>query len=244
MARTGTDRGNSEELKTDQAAPQRPDGRARRWAEHRRVRRDALVAAAIEAIEAEGADIGVDAIAAYVGISRTVLYRYFDGRDDLQLAVARRAVGLLVGSLTRSLRSGTTPRRMITGVVRAHLRWLDRHPELYRLIAARSATGTAGPAAFAEGETLFAAQLSDLLGHYTAMLGVRGESVQPLAFGLIGMVEAAGDWWVRHGQGSQRQLIATLSDSIWYVIDGNLRARGAVLDPDLPLPTRRASKEE
>lgn len=215
------------------------DGRSRRWDEHRAARRRALLDAAIAAIEDGGAEIGVDAIAERAGVSRTVLYRYFDGRDELQRAVARRAVELLLAKLTRPLRGGRTPRQMIAGVVRAHVRWLDEHPELYRLVATRSAPAASGRAAFAEGETMIAKHLSDLLGHYMALLGVSDAAVHPLVFGLIGMVESAGDWWVRHRDGSglsRRRLVEAVSDSIWYVIDGHLRARGAQLAPDQPLP--------
>lgn len=202
-------------------------------------RRQALLAAAIEAIEAEGADAGVDAVAARAGVSRTVLYRYFDGRDELTRAVSRYAVELLLARLVKPMASARTPRRIISGMVRAHLRWLDEHPELYRLIAIRSGAG-AGPAAFAEGEALLATQLGDLIAAYMARLGVRDPLAQPMAYGLIGMVEAAGDWWVRQrgerSAPSQRALVAALSDSAWYVIDGHLRTHGVTLDPDAPLP--------
>ncbi|BCJ33832.1 putative TetR-family transcriptional regulator [Actinocatenispora thailandica] len=220
---------------------QQTDGRARRWAAHRQQRRAELVDAAVAAIEAAGIDVGFDAIAEQAGVSRTVLYRYFDSRDELQVAVAQRAVELLLAKLTRPLHSGAAPRALITSLVRAHVRWLDEHPELYRLIATRSAAVPAGREAFTAGEKLFAAQLADLLGHYMTLLGVDDDALEPLAYGLIGMVEAAGDWWVRgHERGErgligQRRLVDTLGDSIWYVIDGHLRARGVELDPDLPL---------
>lgn len=215
------------------------DGRARRWDRHRAQRRQALLEAAVEAIETEGADAGVDAVAARAGVSRTVLYRYFDGRDDLTRAVSRYVVELLLARLVTPMSSARTPRRIIRGMVRAHLRWLDEHPELYRLIAIRSGGG-AGAAAFAEGETILATQLADLLAGYMARLGLREPLAQPMAYGLIRMVEAAGDWWVRHRDEptapGQRVLVDTLSDSAWYVIDGHLRAHGITLDPDAPLP--------
>ena len=201
------------------------------------MRRAELVDAAVAAVEAHGVDVGFDAIAETAGVSRTVLYRYFDSRDELQVAVAQRAVELLLAKLIRPLRSAAAPRALIAALVRAHVRWLDEHPELYRLIATRSAAVPAGREAFTAGETLFAAQLADLLGHYMTLLGVDDDALQPLAFGLIGMVEAAGDWWVRRHGVSQRRLVDTLTDSIWYVIDGHLRARGVELDPDLPLPS-------
>ncbi|GAA4215520.1 TetR/AcrR family transcriptional regulator [Actinocatenispora rupis] len=211
------------------------DGRARRWVEHRRARRLALVDAAIEAIEAEGADAGVDAMAARAGVSRTVLYRYFEGREDLQSAVARRAVDLLLEKLTRPLSASPVPRRMIRGVVQAHVRWIDEHPELYRLISTGS-TLPVGREAFSEGETVFAARLAAVLEACMTALGVTDDVAAPLAFGLIGLVESTGDWWLRERSMSRRKLVDILADSIWHIIDGHLRARGIELDPDVPLP--------
>ncbi|HEY3503743.1 MAG TPA: TetR/AcrR family transcriptional regulator [Actinocatenispora sp.] len=211
------------------------DGRARRWVEHRRARRSALVDAAIATIEAEGADVGVDAMAARAGVSRTVLYRYFDGREDLQAEVARRAVELLLDKLTRPLVGSTVPRSLIRGVVRAHVRWIDQHPELYRLISTGS-TLPVGRAAFTEGETVFAARLAALLGGYMTVLGITDDVATPLAYGMIGMVESTGDWWLRERAMSQRRLVDILSDSVWHIIDGHLRARDIRLDPDAPLP--------
>src|SRR5689334_23436269 len=67
-----------------------PDGRRARWTEHRRARREDLVAAAVEAVRAAGPDFAVDDVARSAGVSKTVIYRYFTDKDELVDAVLER----------------------------------------------------------------------------------------------------------------------------------------------------------
>jgi len=66
------------------------DGRKLRWEQHRVDRRTALTDGAIDAIRELGAEVGMDDIAGHVGVSKTVLYRYFTDKNDLRLAMAAR----------------------------------------------------------------------------------------------------------------------------------------------------------
>src|SRR6187200_3588533 len=82
------------------------DGRRARWTEHRRARREDLVAAAVEAVRTSGPDFAVDDVARSAGVSKTVIYRYFSDKDELVDAVLERisAVVLLprlLGELVR-----------------------------------------------------------------------------------------------------------------------------------------------
>src|SRR3954454_16703480 len=66
------------------------DGRRARWTEHRRARREDLVAAAVEAVRRVGPDLAVDDVARSAGVSKTVIYRYFSDKDELIGAVLDR----------------------------------------------------------------------------------------------------------------------------------------------------------
>src|SRR5688500_5403885 len=66
------------------------DGRRARWTEHRRVRREELVGAAVEAVRLAGPDFSVDDVARSAGVSKTVIYRYFSDKDELINAVLER----------------------------------------------------------------------------------------------------------------------------------------------------------
>ena len=53
------------------------DGRKRRWHQHKVDRRSELVDGTLEAIRQRGSNVSMDEIAAEIGVSKTVLYRYF-----------------------------------------------------------------------------------------------------------------------------------------------------------------------
>src|SRR5689334_12540491 len=68
------------------------DGRRLRWLAHNQARRRVIIDAAVRVLErAEpGEDIQVQLIAEEAGLARTVLYRHFHDRVDLDLAVQQR----------------------------------------------------------------------------------------------------------------------------------------------------------
>ena len=70
------------------------DGRKRRWHQHKVERRTELVDGALEAIRTRGRDVSMDEIAAEIGVSKTVLYRYFVDKNDLTTAVMMRVLSI------------------------------------------------------------------------------------------------------------------------------------------------------
>jgi AcrR family transcriptional regulator len=59
------------------------DGRAARWSGQRNKRRTEFVEAALQAVARYGPQTSTEQIASHVGVTRTKLYRYFDGAADL-----------------------------------------------------------------------------------------------------------------------------------------------------------------
>ena len=80
------------------------DGRSTRWDPHRRERRIAIITAAISAIEEFGPDALTAQIAQVAGVPRTHVYRHFDGKQALDLAVSRH----VAGELGDRIRAGLT----------------------------------------------------------------------------------------------------------------------------------------
>ena len=66
------------------------DGRKRRWHRHKVERRTELVDGTLDAIRRRGRDVSMDEIATDIGVSKTVLYRYFVDKNDLTTAVMMR----------------------------------------------------------------------------------------------------------------------------------------------------------
>jgi AcrR family transcriptional regulator len=88
----------------------RPDGRRTRWAEHRAARRVELIEAAMDAVRAHGANVGMDQIARAARTSKPVIYRYFADKADLYRAIVTETAGSWLRRIVAAL-DGVTARR-------------------------------------------------------------------------------------------------------------------------------------
>jgi AcrR family transcriptional regulator len=216
------------------------DGRRQRWSEHRALRRAALVAAGVLAIDRYGADASADQIAEVAGVSRTVLYRYFRDKQDLQLAIAQQMVEVVVASLAPPLKSGSTANEIIRGTVRVVVGWLDEHPNLYQFLHTQDRGGDALEAV----EITMADQVAGVLKAFIMWFGLDADVAEPGAYALVGMVEAASTWLLKRKPEDRDKYIDFICRAVWNVIDGALRDQGLQLDPDSPLPRDVLEAEE
>jgi AcrR family transcriptional regulator len=221
----------------DAPAPSRaPDGRRLRWAEHRTQRRAAFVAAGAAAVDEHGPDASAEQIAEAAGVSRTVLYRYFRDREDLRSAIADHVVTAVVESVLPHIAIGpeSTPRSVITSTVEVIVGWFDEHPNLYYFLRSRRN----GPGLQAVENTL-ADRVSELLKVVLVMFGVDAEQAEPGAYGIVGMVESIGSWWLAKRTMSRARITAVVCEAIWNLLDGTARTNGIELGYDDPLPWDR-----
>src|SRR3954469_14744366 len=111
-----------------------PDGRRARWTEHRRARREELVAAAVEAVRVAGPDFAVEDVARGAGVSKTVIYRYFSDKDELVDAVLERiSTAVLLPRLLGELAvERTDDRERLHAVIAAFVALIEEEPALYR----------------------------------------------------------------------------------------------------------------
>lgn len=72
-----------------------------------------MLAAAVDAIEQDGPDVGVQRIAELAGLPRSVVYRHFTNRSDLDERIRQRVVDLLMAELAPTLRPGGTVQEAI-----------------------------------------------------------------------------------------------------------------------------------
>ncbi|HEY8302902.1 MAG TPA: TetR family transcriptional regulator, partial [Jatrophihabitans sp.] len=116
------------------ARPRPRDGRSTRWDPHRRERRVAIITAAIEAIEQFGPDVLTAQIAEKAGVPRTHVYRHFEGKQALDLAVSRHAARQIGESIRAGLAQAGSARTIIGSAIDGHLEWVEAHPNLYRFL--------------------------------------------------------------------------------------------------------------
>ncbi|MEP9385344.1 TetR/AcrR family transcriptional regulator [Nocardioides sp. KR10-350] len=223
------------------AAKRGADGRRARWDEHNESRRRRIVDAAVAAIEASepGADIHVQQIAADAGLSRTVVYRHFEDRADLDRAVQQRILDSLWEELLPAVSLDGTVPQIIRRVVGTYVDWAVAHPALHR--AAEHDPGGDEGSPLQLGMERLAGQIAEVLGLGVVAIGAEpseeeAAALDPLVFGLVGAVFGAVRRWVhRSDRLSPSMLIGLTSRSIWYVLQGHARTLGVEIDPDVPL---------
>ncbi len=220
-----------------------PDGRDERWVAHREERRAQILDAAIAVIEAtpEGEEIHVRQIATQAGLGRAVLYRHFADKADLDRAVQRRILQMLMDHLVPEFELSGSIEQIIQRIVHAYVAWAAEHPALHRIGAAESQ----------DGDRLNdVIQTTQQIGSLIAALVTSGASLlevelsdedrqilDPLVFGIVGQAVGTVRFWLAREvqEPSVEVLSAHLARSVWFQIDGHARDRGVVLDPTASL---------
>lgn len=212
------------------------DGRQSRWDAHNRRRRQDIIDAALEVVESgePGAEFHVQQIAERAGLNRSVVYRHFADRADLDRAIQVQIGAGLSARLLPEVNLDGTVDEIIGRIVATYVTWVVEHPSLYAFV------GTGGGAD--EGVAAVAETLVVVLGAAIDLLGVElGDdelaSVPPLAHGLVGAVLGAVRRWVAQGaeEPAAERLAQLLADSVWYLLDGHARRLGLDIDPHLSL---------
>jgi AcrR family transcriptional regulator len=205
-----------------ETATRRRDRRDSRWDEHRRARREQLVDATVAAVGKHGAGVGMDEIAAEAGTSKTVVYRHFADRSELYVAVCNRVAAQLTEKLRAAMTSTDHPRGMVAAAVETYLAFLEADPELYRFVVAH-------PLLDRPVDADPVSTLSDLVGAEAAALvavalrqaGRDDAAAEPWGHGLVGLVRAAADWWLRAERPMPRaDLAAHLTELAWAGLRG------------------------
>ncbi|PZS34670.1 MAG: TetR/AcrR family transcriptional regulator [Pseudonocardiales bacterium] len=213
------------------------DGRSTRWDPHRRERRLSIINAAIAAIEEHGPDVLTGQITEQAGVPRTHVYRHFEGKQALDLAVARHVAQQIGQQIREGLSIQGSPREIIGAAISQHLGWIEAHPNLYRFLAHNAyAVNATGAPLVDDAKAAIAVELSTLLAGYMRLFDLDTSPADRVVVGVVGMVDATATWWLEHHDVPREELTAALTEQVWLIIDHTVRALGVVIDPDVSLP--------
>ncbi|MDQ3760340.1 MAG: TetR/AcrR family transcriptional regulator [Actinomycetota bacterium] len=231
-------------------APAKPGcgsaGSAHHRSGHREQRRAALVQAAMRAIRQHGPDVAMDDIATEAGVSKPILYRHFLDKGDLYMAVSETATQQLRAALLSGLGSEADPRTLLRLMIETYLAFIEEEPELYRFVVRRSFPDRPVPRdPVTTNAALISEALARIFGDQLRSLGLDPGGAETWAYAGVGMVQAAGDWWLQHRALSREELRDYLLMMAWGALDAILRAGGSparmLSQPPTAKPTRRVS---
>jgi AcrR family transcriptional regulator len=192
-----------------------------RWRAHREARRIELIAAAVAAIRAHGAGVGMDDIATQAGVSKPILYRHFADRADLWLAIGQRVTAELLAAIGSELRLDRPPRETIATAIDTYLALIEQDTEIYRFVVHGSFADRGMSSDLVHAHmALIAAEVARVIGDRLREAGADSGGAEPWAHGIVGMVQAAADWWIDRRSMSRAALVAYLTAMISTGIEG------------------------
>ncbi len=195
----------------------------------REERRALLLDAAVEAIREHGAGVSMEQLARQGGVTKPILYRHFGDRDGLVDAIGEQYATQLVARLGSSLDSGE-PTDLLRQTIDTYLGFVEDDPALYEfLINQAPRSGPRGERPLSSLIDGIGRQVAIVIGDQLRAAGLDAGGAEPMAFGIVGMVHHAGDWWIRARTMSRAALTDYLTNLLWSGFTG-LRETAPVAD--------------
>ncbi|QHY94104.1 transcriptional regulator BetI [Streptomyces sp. S4.7] len=187
-------------------------------------RRRQLLEAADRVVLRDGPKASMNAIAAEAGITKPILYRHFGDKGGLYRALAKRHTDALLSALKAALDAPADRRARVEATLDTYLAAIEARPQVYRFLM--------HPADDA-ADIQLPEQGFDVGRHSAPLLRRLGEELATVieervdlgpdsaqlarvwGHGIVGMMHAAGDWWLGERPCSRDQLVSSLADLLW-----------------------------
>lgn len=181
-------------------------------------RRKELLDAALAVIRRDGPDASMAAMAAEAGITKPILYRHFEDRAGLMLALTDRFAEDLGAELRAALNRAVPPQEVLRGTIDAFVGFIERDPEMYRFVTQRALAEV--PSDVTGLVRRIGREVAVVLGEALRAAGVDSSPAEPWAYGIVGMVHFSGEWWAEHRSLSRERFVTYLSDLLWSGLSG------------------------
>ncbi|RMI30829.1 TetR/AcrR family transcriptional regulator [Nocardia stercoris] len=203
----------------------RVDGRKQRWQQHKIDRREELVDGTLAAIRKRGGDVGMDEIAGEIGVSKTVLYRYFSDKSDLTRATMERFVETtLMPRVYEAISDNLDEYTLVRNTLAAYVHTVDADTHVYRFIMNN---GSTDKSMLADFEKLFADIVTAVLRDRAFDRAVDTEGLELYSYVLVGGVQLATDWWLTHRPMTAERMLDHLTMMAWSAIEGLVGTGGS-----------------
>jgi AcrR family transcriptional regulator len=208
-------------------APVKTDGRKRRWHQHKVERRNELVDGTLEAIRRLGSNVSMDEIAAEIGVSKTVLYRYFVDKNDLTTAVMMRfAQTTLIPNMAAALTSNLDGFDLTREIIKVYVETVAAEPAPYQFVMTSNSASKSK--AVADSEQIIARMLAVMLRRRMADVGMDTGGAEAWAFHTVGGVQLATHSWMSNPRMTADELIDYLTMLSWNALCGIVEVGGSL----------------
>ncbi|MFI1966221.1 TetR family transcriptional regulator [Streptomyces pathocidini] len=189
-------------------------------------RRKELLEAADRVVLRDGPGASMNAIAAEAGITKPILYRHFGDKGGLYRALAVRHTDALLAGLRAAVDAPAERRARVENTLDTYLAAIEARPQVYRFLMHPAEESQSPEQGFDVGR--HSAPLLRRMGEELAQviaervdLGPCGDELARVwGHGIVGMMHAAGDWWLGERPCSREELVRSLADLLWGRLAG------------------------
>ncbi len=182
----------------------------------RAARRQELLDAAHRVIRRDGPHASMDDVAAEAGITKPILYRHFGDKGGLYRALAERYVWALLSDRRTIVKQESDGRTRVAATIDAYLSIVDSDPQIYRFLAHHALHER--PEAQAAIAGYIRTLATDIAGEIREGLDAAGadsRGAEAWAYGIIGMVQLATDWWLEERPMPRSEFVEHLVALLW-----------------------------
>jgi AcrR family transcriptional regulator len=183
------------------------------------VRRAELLAAAERVVRERGPDVGMDDIAAEVGLTKPAVYRWLGDKAELTAALGEVVAARLVEQLAGAFGEGGDPAELTRSSIDVFCRFVDEDTNLYRFVV----HGPAGAPRMRLRDKPLVTSIAALIGSTlrTALesVGAPAHLADTWSHAILGAVFAATEHWLAERDTPREQLVDDLVQLIVPALD-------------------------
>ncbi|MFG1856064.1 TetR family transcriptional regulator [Actinomadura geliboluensis] len=214
-----------------------------RWEEHNSARQLMILRAAVDLLEESppGTHIPVQKIAKRAGLAKSVVYRRFADRDDLDRRIRSYLVDDFASTMAAKLDvSHGSVEEILRRSVDTVAGWMSEHPRLHDFMRqGPTHDDDAGGDAVSSLRGRIAVRAHEVIAAFLASFDLDDGGLESLPLAIVTMVEGMLTQWVREPapRRPRAEIVAELATYAWFMLDGAARSLGLVIDPTAELRT-------